>query len=241
MWWWYQSLTSLCHPLNLTTSLLSTTVAVAVHLCVCLQERKYMKERIFFVCVSARMNCRDREGPNVRVCTCKMYNCVCLKRTLVVLFSPYVSFSLTHTVCTKNAARGAQQQCNVTTGYYGCHGYPVAVERGELLVLRAGWLDDAPLIRCELTSHDAEKPRHSAATWRERRKGERRGRGREVWGPKKGKRKNGRRMETKTEWKDRERERRGEGGRYKQAFPSLSLLSFFEIRVLTLSSYKNIT
>ncbi len=49
MWWWYQSLTSLCHPLNLTTSLLSTTVTVAVHLCVCVcvcaQDRIYTRER----------------------------------------------------------------------------------------------------------------------------------------------------------------------------------------------------
>lgn len=27
-------------------------------------------------------------------------------------------------------------------------------------------MDDAPLIRCKLTSHDAEKLRHRAATWR---------------------------------------------------------------------------
>ena len=35
-------------------------------------------------------------------------------------------------------------------------------------------MDDAPLVRCKLTSHDAEKLWYRAATWRERRRREER-------------------------------------------------------------------
>lgn len=61
-------------------------------------------------------------------------------------------------------------------------------------------MDDAPLICCKLTSHDAEKLRHRAATWRG---------GKE----RKEERKKERRMDIKTEGKDMESEGREEGGR----------------------------
>lgn len=79
----------------------------------------------------------------------------------------------------------------------------MAVERGELLVLRASRLDDAPLIRCKLTSHDAEKLWHRAATWRETRGECRREGGRRGVRAKEREEDRGRRMEAQTEGKER--------------------------------------
>lgn len=50
------------------------------------------------------------------------------------------------------------------TGWYCCHSDPVAIESSELLFLGASGVDDAPLMGCELTRHDAEKLWHRAAT-----------------------------------------------------------------------------